>query len=188
MNIQSLTLSPARALPLRRVVAVMAGALLVAVGAQIAVPLPGTPVPITFQIPAVVIVGGLLGPRLGATSMVLYLLAGLAGLPVFAPVGAPGLARLIGPTGGYLLAFPVAAAVTGFLVRKGASAAMVAAGVLAGFAVVHAGGLTQLLALTGDVRGALVIGTIPFVVGDGIKLVLAGWIVWRFAPALRARL
>ena len=91
--------------PLRALIAAIAGAAFVAIGAQIAVPLPGTPVPVTFQVPAVLIVGGLLGLRLGAASMATYLLAGVAGLPVFAPVGAFGIARLIGPTGGYLLAF-----------------------------------------------------------------------------------
>ncbi len=179
--------------PLRALVAAIAGAALVAVGAQIAVPLPGTPVPITFQVPAVLIVGGLLGSRLGAASMATYLLAGVAGLPVFAPVGALGIARLIGPTGGYLLAFPIAAAIVGLLVgRTGVSGAArataVAVGILAGFVTIHAGGVAQLAILTGDVRTAFLWGSLPFLAGDMIKLLLAGLIVWRFGPTVRARL
>lgn len=94
--------------------AVALGALLVAAAAQVAVPLPGTPVPMTLQPLAVLLVGGLLGARLGALSMILYLAMGIAGLPVFTPtVPLVGVARLMGPTGGYLLAYPVAAFVVG---------------------------------------------------------------------------
>src|SRR5437763_1622693 len=93
-----------------RVLAVVLGAVLVALAAQVAVPLPGTPVPMTLQPMAVLLVGGLLGARLGALSMILYLAMGAAGLPVFTPtVPLVGVARLFGPTGGYLLAYPVAA-------------------------------------------------------------------------------
>ena len=82
----------------RRVVAVLAGATVVALSAQVAIPLPGTPVPVTLQGLAVLLVGGLLGAGPGAAALVLYLAAGIAGLPVFAPVGVPamGLARLLG--------------------------------------------------------------------------------------------
>ncbi|MCH8255792.1 MAG: biotin transporter BioY, partial [Gemmatimonadetes bacterium] len=100
------TVTAAHSLPLWRVISLVLGALLVALGAQMALPLPGTPVPVTLQVPAVLLVGGLLGPRMGAASLVLYLALGAAGLPVFAPMGAPGVARLFGPTGGYLLAYP----------------------------------------------------------------------------------
>src|SRR6266702_4291957 len=100
-----------------RLGAVVIGAVLVALAAQVAVPLPGTPVPMTLQPMAVLLVGGLLGPRLGALSMILYLAMGAAGLPVFtpSPLLLPGIARLFGQTGGYLLAYPVAAWVTGWL-------------------------------------------------------------------------
>jgi biotin transport system substrate-specific component len=74
----------------RRALAILAGALFVALAAQVAIPLPGTPVPVTLQVPAVLIVGGLLGPRLGAASMVVYLALGAAGLPFFAPTGGRG--------------------------------------------------------------------------------------------------
>src|SRR6267378_6499476 len=101
---------------IRRTVAVVLGAILVAAAAQVAVPLPGTPVPFTLQPLAVLLVGGLLGARFGALSMILYLAMGAAGLPVFTPtVPLFGIARLFGPTGGYLLAYPVAAWATGWL-------------------------------------------------------------------------
>ena len=94
---------------------------LTAAAAQVSVPLPFTAVPFTLQ-PMVVLIGGAaLGSRLGFSSQVLYILAGVAGLPVFAasPILPQGAARLIGPTGGYLLAFPVAAFVAGALAERG---------------------------------------------------------------------
>src|SRR5687767_9135823 len=88
-------------------------AIALALASQVAVPIPGTPVPITLQ-PFVVVLAGLwLGPVAGASSMVLYLALGAAGLPVFSPFGAPGIARFVGPTGGYLFAYPFAAFVAG---------------------------------------------------------------------------
>src|SRR5258706_13267965 len=105
---------------IRRAAAVVLGALLVAGPAQVSIPLPGTPVPMTLQPMAVLLVGGLLGARLGALSMILYLAMGAAGLPVFTPtVPLLGFARLIGPTGGYLLAYPVAAWAVGALLTPG---------------------------------------------------------------------
>src|SRR5437899_10759050 len=99
-----------------RLGAVVVGAVLVAGAAQVSVPLPRTPVPMTLQPMAVLLVAGLLGPQLGALSMILYLAMGAAGLPVFTPtVPLVGVARLFGPTGGYLLAYPVAAGATGWV-------------------------------------------------------------------------
>src|ERR671924_179337 len=109
---------PARAI---RMGAVLFVTVLTAAAAQISVPLPFTQVPFTFQ-PMVVLLGGLaLGSRLGASSQVLYLLAGNAGLPGFAASATlpPGPLRLIGPTGGYLMAYPLAAFVTGYLAERG---------------------------------------------------------------------
>src|SRR5438093_10175057 len=128
-----------RPVVIHRVVAVMLGAAAVAAAAQVAVPLPGPPVPMTLQPLAVLLVGGLLGPALGATSMVLYLALGAAGLPVFTPHGLPGLARLVGPTGGYLLAYPVAASAVGKL-AGGADArhwGRLILGVGAGLVLIH---------------------------------------------------
>jgi biotin transport system substrate-specific component len=170
----------------RRLIAVVAGTVLVALSAQLAVPLPGTAVPLTFQGAAVVLVGGLLGARLGAASLALYLVLGAAGLPVFAPIGAPGFARLIGPTGGYLLAMPLAAALAGHVVRDGRSWARIAVGLLAGLAVIHLGGVAQLAILTGDARRAVAMGTVPFWLLDFGKLLVAGLIVRRMAHRTRA--
>jgi biotin transport system substrate-specific component len=178
-----------RSLTLPRVTAVILGAAFVAAAAQIAVPLPGTPVPMTLQPLAVLLVGGLLGARLGATSMVLYLALGIAGLPVFTPtVPLLGIARLLGPTGGYLLAYPVAAWVVGATVRDGREWARVALGVLAGLALIHLGGLAQLAILTGNVSAAARLGTLPFLLGDLGKLAVAAAVLTTLTPAVRARL
>ena len=168
-----------------RAISVVAGALLVALGAQIAVPLPGTPIPITLQLPAVLIVGGLLGPGLGAASLVLYLAMGAGGLPVFAPAGMPGVARLVGPTGGYLLAMPLAAAAVGRITAH-ASATRIAVAMIVGLLTVHAGGIAQLAALGGDLSVAMRLGSVPFLAGDLVKLLFAGLIIGKFGSRTRA--
>ena len=175
-------------LPLRRSVAVVLGTALVALAAQVAVPLPGTPVPMTLQPLAVLIVGGLLGPGLGAASLVLYLVLGAAGLPVFTPVGLPGIARLVGPTGGYLLAYPLAAAAVGRVAGDGQRLGRLALAALAGILLIHLGGLAQLLILTGSLSRAAQFGTLPFLLGDGVKLVLAVLILRPTIRPVRARL
>src|ERR687883_659666 len=96
------------------------GAVYVAVAAQFAVPVPFSPVPMTLQPLAVLAVGGVLGAAGGAAALAAYLALGMLGAPVFAG-GASGIAHLIGPTGGYLLAFPVAAAVVGAIVDRRAT-------------------------------------------------------------------
>lgn len=144
-----------------------AGAL--ALASQIAIPIPGTPVPFTLQPLIVVLAGMMLGPTLGAASMALYLLAGAVGLPVFAPVGAPGLARFLGPTGGYLIAFPAAAYVAGFVaLRKPTLVGRWIAAVL-GMVVIFVGGIAQLTILTGSIGRALALGITPFAVLDILK-------------------
>jgi biotin transport system substrate-specific component len=171
---------------MRRTIALVLGALVVAVGAQVAIPLPGTPVPITLQVPAVLLVGGLLGPRLGTASLVLYLAMGAAGLPVFAPVGAPGIARLFGPTGGYLLAYPLAAGLTGLIARDGRSWLRVAVAVVVGLVVIHAGGVAQLAVLGGDMGTALRLGSVPFLANDVVKLALAALLLRKFGDKTKA--
>src|SRR6476620_4074534 len=109
------TLTLAARTPRTRALSIVVAAGALALAAQFALPIPGTPVPFTLTPFVVVLAGLLLGPADAAAAMVLYLAAGAAGLPVFAPMGAPGLARLLGPTGGYLLAYPVAAAAAGWL-------------------------------------------------------------------------
>ena len=172
-----------------RACGVVIGAVLVALAAQVAVPLPGTPVPMTLQPMAVLLVGGLLGARFGALSMILYLAMGAAGLPVFTPtVPLVGFARLFGPTGGYLLAYPVAAWAVGTVVRDGSRVWRVACGVLAGLVLIHLGGLAQLAILTGSISGAARLATWPFLLGDVLKLVILVPVLTRLTPTIRARL
>jgi biotin transport system substrate-specific component len=172
-----------------KALAVILGALLVAAAAQVSVPLPGTPVPMTLQPMAVLLVGGLLGARLGALSMILYLAMGAAGLPVFTPtVPLLGVARLFGPTGGYLLAYPVAAYAVGAISADGRSWPRVAIGVLAGLLLIHLGGLAQLAILTGSLSAAARFGTIPFLLGDLLKLAVLVPVLTKLTPSIRARL
>ncbi len=172
----------------RRALAVLLGAALVAIAAQIAIPLPGTPVPMTLQPLAVLLVGALLGPGLGAGSMILYLALGAAGLPVFTPYGFPGLARLVGPTGGYLLAYPVAAFAVGKIAGDGRRVARLALAAAAGLVLIHLGGLAQLAILTGSGSGAVRLGTLPFLAGDLVKLVVAVLLLRPTIRPVRARL
>ncbi|MGH7570152.1 MAG: biotin transporter BioY [Gemmatimonadales bacterium] len=178
------------ALTWRRAAAIVAGTALVAAAAQVSIPLPGTPVPMTLQPLAVLLVGGLLGPGLGASSLLVYLALGAAGLPVFTPsvVLPPGVGRLFGPTGGYLLAYPVAAYAAGRLAGDGTRWGRVAAGVLVGLVFIHLGGLAQLLILTGSLARAAQFGTLPFLLGDLGKLAIAGLVLRRTIAPLRARL
>src|SRR3954464_15592360 len=113
----------AHAAPSRRLTAfgVVGFAAAVAAASQGAIPLPFPPVPLTLQPMLVILAGMMLGPVAGAASMALYLAAGAIGLPVFTPLGAPGIARFLGPTGGYLIAYPVAAWVAGSLFRRASS-------------------------------------------------------------------
>jgi biotin transport system substrate-specific component len=144
-----------------------------AAASQVAIPLPGTPVPMTLQ-PLVVVLAGLwLGPIAGATSMALYLVAGAAGLPVFAPMGAPGFGRLLGPTGGYLWAYPVAAFVAGLVASRRRDFAFRLLAAAAGIAVIHVGGFLQLLLLTGSAERAIALGATPFIPLDLLKVLTA---------------
>jgi biotin transport system substrate-specific component len=172
----------------RRMLAVVVGALLVALGAQVAIPLPGTPVPVTLQVGAVLVAGGLLGPALGATSLALYLVLGAVGLPVFAPAGLPGLARLFGPTGGYLLALPLAAAVAGLAAAPARPRFWLVPGLLAAVAVIHAGGVAQLAILSGDLGTAWRVGSLPFLLGDLAKLLVAAVVIGRLGRPIRRAL
>jgi biotin transport system substrate-specific component len=187
MQAQTAVLSTST-LVLRRVVAVTLGVALVAVAAQVAVPLPGTPVPMTLQPLAVLIVGGLLGARLGATSLMVYLALGAAGVPVFTPYGLPGAARLIGPTGGYLLAYPIAAFAVGALAGDGRRWLRLTFAVLTGLALIHLGGVAQLLILTGGAGDAVRLGTLPFLVGDLGKVAIAVLVLRPTMRFVRARL
>ena len=148
-------------------------AVALALASQVAVPIPGTPVPITLQPLIVVLAGMWLGPVAGAASMILYLAAGAAGLPVFSPYGAPGLARFVGPTGGYLFAYPVSAFVAGTLARRASSLFGRWLAALAGAAVLLLGGLAQLAVITGSLAQALPLAIHPFLPLDAVKALVA---------------
>jgi len=175
-----------------RVAATLFVAALTAAASQISVPLLFTPVPFTLQ-PMIVLLGGaVLGPRLGLAAQVAYLAAGVAGFPVFAfsPELPQGAARLVGPTGGYLMAYPFAAFVTGMLARRGFDRRYLTSvlAMAAGLAVIFFGGVTwlTLFAPGADARSlnaALATGFYPFVIADAIKLCLAATVMpvaWRF--------
>jgi biotin transport system substrate-specific component len=156
---------------------------LTAIAAQISVPLPFTPVPLTLQPMAVLIGGAALGARLGMTSQLAYLALGIAGLPLFAasPTLAQGLARLFGPTGGYLMAYPIAAFVTGWLAERGFDRRYLTA-VLAmscGLAIIFAAGVLWLTRFVSP-AAALAAGLYPFIIQDIFKLLVAGAVM----PAL----
>ncbi|HYD53622.1 MAG TPA: biotin transporter BioY [Gemmatimonadaceae bacterium] len=161
-------------------------ALALAAAAQVAIPLPGTPVPFTLGPLLVVLAGMMLGPAAGAAGMVLYLLAGVAGLPVFAPGGAPGAARLLGPTGGYLVAYPAAAYVVGLLARRAPGFAARALAAMTGILVIYLGGLAQLAILTGSLQRAAVLGVLPFVSADAVKALVAAAITGSRGARRRA--
>ena len=145
----------------------------VAAASQIAIPLPWTPVPITLQPMLVILAGMLLGPVAGAASMLMYLAAGAAGLPVFTPVGAPGFARFLGPTGGYLIAYPAAAYVAGMLAQRATSRGGRWLAGVAGTAVIYLGGIAQLSLLSGGFARAVQLGVTPFAALDIVKAFVA---------------
>lgn len=146
---------------------------LVALLSQVSIPLPFTPVPITGQTLGFLLAGAALGSRRGALAMVLYLTEGVAGLPVFA-LGLSGLAVILGPTGGYLLAAPLAAFATGWLAERGWERTLPQAVValLPGEILIYALGLPWLAHFVGASR-AVPLGLLPFIPGDIIKLLLA---------------
>jgi biotin transport system substrate-specific component len=188
-EVSSVAIASSRSTVVRRAIAVAAGAVLVSISAHLAIPIAGTPVPMTMQPLAVLFVGGALGATLGGSSLVLYLAMGIAGLPVFSLYGGPGgIASIIGPSGGYLLAFPLAAAATGRIVGDGRGTLRVAVGALTGLVLIHLGGLAQLAILTGSAQRAAVLGTLPFILGDIGKLALAIAMLRPLTPVLRARL
>ena len=181
------------ALPVQAVSVVFFAAV-TAAAAQFSVHLPFTQVPVTLQ-PIVVLVGGLvLGSRLGVYSQCLYLAAGIAGLPVFAASATlpPGVFRLLGPTGGYLMAYPLAAFVVGLCAERGLDrrwpTSVVA--MLTGLAVIYLGGTLWLAffarlggasAATG-LAAAVATGIAPFAIADVLKVAVAAGVapgLWR---------
>jgi biotin transport system substrate-specific component len=162
------------------VVRVIAANILLVLCSHLVLPLPFTPVPITGQTFGVLLVAVLLGSRRGMLTCILYLFEGMAGLPVFQPLGLPGILRFAGPTAGYLAAYPAAAFVTGRLVERISAnrfaqfaAARLAGALLAGVAIIFVGGCAWLaLGMKLGWTNAIYAGALPFVPGEIIKVAL----------------
>ncbi len=172
--------------------ALVAGfSLLVALSAQVAIPLPFTPVPVTLQTLMVLATGALLGSRRGAAAILLYLAEGAAGLPVFA-MGRSGPAHLAGPLGGYLVGFVAAAFLAGVFSERGwdRTGLLAFAGLAIADLAIYVPGLLWLGAFTGF-SGVLVQGALPFLTADLLKAATCAALLpvgWRFldgAPTSR---
>ena len=176
-----------------RVTAVLFVTVLTIMAAQVSIPLPFTPVPFTLQ-PMVVLLGGAaLGARLGMSAQILYLALGIAGLPVFAasPILPQGFGRLLGPTGGYLMSYPLAAFVTGYLAQRGLDRRYFTSvlAMVAGLTIVFASGVLWLaFGAHAGFSAAVRTGLVPFIPADIIKVLLAATILpaaWKFLGAGR---
>jgi biotin transport system substrate-specific component len=170
----SLRYFPRAATWLRDLTLILLGSLFVAALAQIEIPLPFTPVPITGQTFGVLLVGAALGSKRGAAALTLYLAEGALGLPFFAG-GAHGLSVLTGATAGYLLGFIGAAYLIGRLAEKGLERNVRTSFIpfLVGTIVIYACGVTWLAVMLGSFSKAVTFGLIPFLIGDIIKLLAA---------------
>ncbi len=165
---------------------ILAGAMLIGLSAQVKLLLPFSPVPVTGQTFAVLILGALLGARRGALAAILYIAQGAAGLPVFA--AGLGPAALIGPTGGYLIGFVPAAWLTGKLAELGWNKKVhtTILAMLLGNIVIYTFGVSWLALLTGF-KTALTAGLYPFLAGDVLKILLAAALLpagWKLLEKL----
>jgi biotin transport system substrate-specific component len=170
---------------LRDLILILLGALFVAALAQVEIPLPFTPVPITGQTFGVLLVGAALGSKRGAISLASYLAFGLFGLPFFAG-GAHGLDIVIGATGGYLIGFIIAAYVIGLLAERGLERNVRTSIIpfLVGTGIIYICGVAWLAVVLGSFTHALTAGLLPFLIGDTIKLFAAALMLpaaWKLA-------
>lgn len=149
-------------------------AALTAVGAFIKIPIPISPVPITLQVFFVLLAGLVLGARWGGTSMVVYVMLGVIGLPVFSG-GSSGLGILLGPTGGYIIGFVAGAFVTGLIYNKANDSKTATIGaMIGGLAMIYLLGVMQLSFVANmTLQQAVAVGMLPFLIGDAIKIVAA---------------
>jgi biotin transport system substrate-specific component len=172
---------------LRQVALVVGASLFVALCARVTIPLmPLTPVPLTVQNFAVLLVGLLLGSRRGFAALALYLMEGAAGLPVFNPTGPGGVAQLFGPTGGFLMAYPFVALLAGYVFDRGSKTFVRAtiAGILAEI-LLFAGGLGWLFALTHSLAKAAYFGLYFFIAAEVMKVMFAAAIATRWRRSAR---
>ncbi len=178
-----------RALDFTRQVAIVVGAsMFVALCARITLPLPFTPVPLTLQNFGVLLVGLRLGSRRGFAVLALYLAEGAAGLPVFNPTGQGGIAQLMGPTGGFLMVYPLVAGLAGLIMEHGQKsfARAAVAGLLADL-VLFAGGLSWLAILTHSLAQAVRLGFYWFIFAEVIKVMAAAAVAVRLRRAPRVQ-
>lgn len=158
---------------IKNLVLVLGASALIAIAAQIRIPLPFTPVPISMQSFAVLMFAALLGSKRGSLAVIAYLAEGALGLPVFSG-GQSGLYYLTGATGGYLAGFVVAAFVTGWIMERAKTRplARAAFALAMGNFAIYALGVTWLAQYVG-IKGAITMGLVPFLIGDAVKFVLA---------------
>jgi biotin transport system substrate-specific component len=171
----SLRATPLPVVAWKTVIAVVVGSALVAICAHIAMPLGFTPVPVTMQTFAVLLLALLFTPGAAFACLALYLMEGAMGLPVFSPHGPGGMVQLLGPTGGYLLSYPFAAALASWLYRSGRRSFLAAlAGAGLASILILAAGATWLGLLT-HVKLSVVLAqsVAPFLPGDAIKVLAA---------------
>ena len=176
------TLAEASAYRVAKTAARIIGAsLFMALCAHVSIPLIFSPVPITMQPFGVLLVGMLLGSRAGSAALVLYLLEGASGLPVFSPAGPGGLAQLFGPTGGFLLASPLAAFVAGrvFEARKSLSGALLGS-TLAEITLFTVGAAWFVAVMHVTLAQAMALAVLPYIPGEVLKVAAASAIVTRW--------
>jgi biotin transport system substrate-specific component len=168
---------------LKQAAVVIGGSAVIAVCARLVLPLPFTPVPLTLANFGVLLVGLSLGSKRGSAAALLYLAWGAMGLPVFSPAGIGGLAQLLGPTGGYLLAYPVVAFIAGWLAERGTASFVrnLAAGLVAEL-VLFASGIAWLQIMTGSWQRAVAFGLAPFVFAEVVKVMLAAAAARKLQP------
>lgn len=177
---------------LKRAVLVMAGVAALAAAAKVSVPVWPSPVPITLTTFAVLTIGAAYGPRLGLTTIMIYLLIGALGANVFAGSSAEkaGLTYMMGGTGGYLVGYALATAALGAFARAGWDRSMGRMGValLVGNALIYVPGLLWLHQFASGWEQTLAWGITPFLIGDGLKLALAALLLpvaWRLVGSAR---
>lgn len=172
-------------------VTVVMGTALTALAAQVSLPIPGSPVPVTGQTFAVLLTAAALGPARGVASQVLYLALGAIGLPVFTQ-GSHGMHVILGATGGYLVGFLLAALIMGVGSRRGTdrSAPRELFALLLASAAIYVCGVTWLSVATGmSLSAAVSVGLVPFLVGDALKAALAAGLLpwaWHLVAKLKA--
>ncbi len=172
------------------IVMVVAGIVFVALLAHIRIPLPFTPVPITGQTLGVLMVGSVLGSRLGLLSLLFYLIVGAIGLPVF--TGGSGIEYMTGATLGYLVSYPIVAGLMGYLSERGwdrkFSTTILAYAL--GSAIIYGLGMAWLAVLRGSLVEAFMLGVLPFLIGDAIKVAIAAAVLpgaWKLIGSDKQR-